>query len=130
MKIRLDYVTNSSSSSFLVAIRKDINEKRLNEFLDRIEDDVLNYVINNYHYLSISDEIENHIKNHEFEKIWPLIREELKEYLTQKRYSALNIGVWNVFSEEISNESCSLPEILFYDCSRNLQESDYIKCTI
>ena len=38
MKIRLDYVTNSSSSSFLVAVRKDTTDKEITDYMgDKID---------------------------------------------------------------------------------------------
>lgn len=59
MKIRQGFVTNSSSSSFVIAVKKDIEEGPMKIFLDNIfeQEDVItsieelnDYIVNTYGY--------------------------------------------------------------------------------
>ena len=89
MKIRHDYVTNSSSSSFIIAIHKDCTtqEVRDNVGTCRKEIESLLYMFD---------------RAHDDSAVEQFIEEVVEELMYH--YSEMELGDWKVSAEEYSNE--------------------------
>jgi hypothetical protein len=75
MKIRNGFVSNSSSSSFIIVSKKKISEKELRKklekivnkvFLEKIKNDILNSIVDNYVIKSKKELEEDYGKNFEY----------------------------------------------------------------
>lgn len=99
MKIRNDYVTNSSSSSFIIAKHKDCTIDEVKEMLNHHESDIRNLMDN----LDISPiEYDAYIQ-------------EMAEDLMSTRWRSMDLGDWQVTSKYGSNEDGELLGCALYD---------------
>lgn len=112
MKIRNDYVTNSSSSSYVIAIHKNAN----------IEDEVKKFVLANKEASEVTD----------YEKEWCCgVTQEKKEKDIQKYLSCelhttplLTLGDWKIFSGTADNDDGYIDSFLYDSLD---YDSEYFK---
>lgn len=112
MKIRNDYVTNSSSSSYVIAIHKNAN----------IEDEVKKFVLANKEASEVTD----------YEKEWCCgVTQEKKEkdiqkYLSRELHTTplLTLGDWKIFSGTADNDDGYIDSFLYDSLD---YDSEYFK---
>lgn len=114
MRYRTSFVTNSSSSSFVIARKNDIKESDVvNLIIEKLSDDIkieLNGIeYHRYIFDYLDDELKVLIIQKDYDKAIKLIANELCNILLDA-YSEMDLGDWKVHSEEFGNEDG------FYDC--------------
>ena len=105
-KIRLSYVTNSSSSSFIIARKNNIKESDVvNLIIDKLSDYIERELknINDYDLKYLDDELKVFIIQKDYDKAVKLIANELCDRLLDA-YSEMELGDWKVHAEEFGNE--------------------------
>lgn len=105
-KIRLGYVTNSSSSSFIIARKNNVKESDVTNLIieklsDYIERELKN--IDDYDFKYLDDELKVLIIQKDYDKAVKLIADEICDKLLDT-YSEMELGDWKVHSEEFGNE--------------------------
>ena len=113
-KIRCGFVTNSSSSSFVIARKSDIKESDVvNLIIDKLSDEIkkeLNGIeYHRYIFDYLDDELKDLIIQKDYDKAIKLIANELCDRLLDT-YSEMDLGDWKVHAEKFGNEDD------FYNC--------------
>ena len=108
-KIRVGFVTNSSSSSFVIARKSDIKESDVvNLIIDKLSDEIkkeLNGIeYHRYIFDYLDDELKVLIIQKDYDKAVKLIANEICDRLLDT-YSEIDLGDWKVHSEEFGNEN-------------------------
>ena len=107
-KIRCGFVTNSSSSSYVIARKSNIKESDVvNLIIEKLSDDIkieLNGIeYHRYIFDYLDDELKVLIIQKDYDKAIKLIANELCDILLDA-YSEMDLGDWKVHSEEFGNE--------------------------
>ncbi len=99
MKFRKDFVTNSSSSSFIIATNDNVTEEEIENFIKINSKQISSVKKSNYLESSIKD-----------------IKENLKTYIRRNNKSCnMKLNNWNVSVQEVTNESDNDLDIIFYE---------------
>ena len=112
VKIRLGHVTNSSSSSFVIARKNDVTESDVvNIIIEKLSSYIKKELksIDFYDLEYLDDELKVLIIQKDYDKAVKLIANELCDRLLDT-YSEMDFGDWKVHSEEFGNEDD------FYNC--------------
>lgn len=94
MKIRSGFVSNSSSSSFIIAVRSSVTNEDINAFVENATENIKNFIEDMDYKSDCMDEIVEEVKQE--------LRNELQFILMDS--SGLLLGDWKVFANEYSNE--------------------------
>lgn len=105
-KIRQSFVTNSSSSSFIIARKNDVTESDvanliINKLSDYIKKELKSLDFYDLRYLD--DELKVLIIQKNYDKAVKLIADKLCDRLLDA-YSEMDIGDWKVHAEEFGNK--------------------------
>ena len=105
-KIRQSFVTNSSSSSFIIARKNDVTESDVaNLIIDKLSDYIKKELksLDFYDLRYLDDELKVLIIQKNYDKAVKLIADKLCDRLLDA-YSEMDIGDWKVHAEEFGNK--------------------------
>lgn len=127
MKIRRGFVTNSSSSSFIIARKGNVDKMRLGYEL--LNQTALNDIVNDFmkdtdsiEYFELSQKVKNLIKNKDFDGVKKQLVKEFVDELVQ-RSSDMKLDDWDISIGEASNETDNLLDFFIYElCSIDLED--------
>ena len=126
-KIRLGHVTNSSSSSFIIARKSNIRESDvINLIIDKLSDNIkieLEDIEDRYVFKYLDSELKIAIIQKDYDKAVKLIANELCDRLLDS-YSEIDLGDWKVHSEEFGNED-DFYSRLIYDYGYMIVSDDF-----
>lgn len=113
-KIRVGFVTNSSSSSFVIARKNDIKESEVvNLIIDKLSDDIKRELKDiekdRYIFDYLDAELQIAIIRKDYNEAVKLIANKLCDILLDT-YSEMDLGDWEVHAEEFGNKDG------FYNC--------------
>lgn len=125
-KIRKGFVTNSSSSSFVIARKSDIKESEIVSLIveklsDNIKEDLKN--IDDYDLRYLDDEIKILIIQKDYDKAIKLIADKLCDMLFDT-YSEMELNDWKVHAEEFGDEN-GFYEYLIYKYGYKLVSNNF-----
>ena len=102
-KLRQGFVTNSSSSSFIIARNnKCTSEEVINLIIEKLSDDIKRELEDEWQVKYLSDNIKITVLQKDYDKAVKLIAQELYHRFTS--YYQMKLGDWEVYAESFSNE--------------------------
>jgi len=116
MKIRNGFVSNSSSSSFIVAKRKGVTEEDIRDILStKYRDDIIDFCENDLQYCYDKPEEEDRIlKGDElYDRICEIVATDLNRMLENK-YCLMRLEDWILSSSDFGNEDSDILGNLIY----------------
>lgn len=130
MKILKGFITNSSSTSFLIAVRADVEKELvLESILDSILEDVRCFVRD-----TDPDRLEEEFDGCQIQNANPddtdikfdhiLVAKEIADNLYHHATSGLTLDRWKAFSWEVSNESGVIKSFIY---EYGVPNTDYVK---
>lgn len=129
MKIRTDFVTNSSSSSFIIAKRKDCTRDTILKILQPIKEEVVECLKENRYMMKLPTGLEDVLEKDEEQEIERIGLEYLTEELFEFDFgeARLEIDNWDILARECSNESEQLLDMILYNYSYLIRSNEYFK---
>ena len=115
-KIRQSFVTNSSSSSFIIARKNDVTESDVaNLIIDKLSDYIKKELksLDFYDLRYLDDELKVLIIQKNYDKAVKLIADKLCDRLLDA-YSEMDIGDWKVHAEEFGNKDGFYDNLIYY----------------
>lgn len=128
MKVRNDFVTNSSSSSFIIARHKDCTIDEIKTMLNKNRDNILE-LINSFEGdldCDYMDEIRSAYDSNETNLAIDLAIECLAMDLIHDGWNKMQLGDWNVTSAYGSNEDGQLFGSMLYDFGHDM-DTEHVK---
>lgn len=121
-KVRVGFVTNSSSSSFIIARKNDIKESDVvNLIIEKLSDDIKRDLMDNYY--DDEYEIKDLIKKKDYDEAVKLVANELCDRLLDS-YSEMDLGDWKVHAAEFGSED-DFYSYLIYDYGYKLVSDNF-----
>lgn len=117
MKTRLGFVTNSSSSSFIVAVAKENRYGNISDFAKRNSNNILEFIKEEAEYISKrypEYKYIKHIRSGEYSKCVDDIIAGIEEIIDSIAENSNLIDGWIIGSTEMENNSLNIYEYCFY----------------
>lgn len=117
-KIRLDYVTNSSSSSFIIAKHKDCTFDEVKEMVSKSHEKIKELLQNGYDWFYFEDvKIKHAVEDGDYDKATEYTINEIANGLFRHSYydAELELNDWNIIAGECASDGDSLIDYLLYD---------------
>jgi len=133
MKIRSGFVSNSSSSSFIIAKKKGVMMEDIKSLLaSKYRDDIIDFCENDLQYCYDKPEDEDVVLKGEelYDRICEIVAIDLNKMLDGKYASPMKIEDWILASGDFGDEDEDIIGNLIYTYISNIDLPDFkIKCT-
>ena len=133
MKIRSGFVSNSSSSSFIIAKKKGVMMEDIKSLLaSKYRDDIIDFCENDLQYCYDKPEDEDVVLKGEelYDRICEIVAIDLNKMLDGKYASPMKIEDWILVSGDFGDEDEGIIGTLIYTYISNIDLPDFkIKCT-
>ena len=103
MKIRRGFVTNSSSSSYIIAKKKDATLTDIKNSLLKVRDNAKSFLIEQHKWIDLEPDVEESIRKGDYDKAAGAFLEYVADYL-YGNFNAGTLGDWTVGSDEFWND--------------------------
>lgn len=104
MKIRRGFVTNSSSSSYIIAKKKDATLADIKNSLLKVKDNAKSFLIEKHTWFDFEPDVEELMEKEDYDKATDVFLEYLADYL-YSGFDSGTLGDWTVGSDEFWSDN-------------------------
>ena len=104
MKIRKGFVTNSSSSSYVIAKKKNATLADIKNALLNVKDQAVDFLKENGKWIDLEPEVDKALKEEDYSKAADEFLNELADYL-HRNFNQGTLDDWDVGSDEFWDDS-------------------------
>jgi hypothetical protein len=108
MKVRNGFVSNSSSSSFVLAVRSDATEEQIKEVFYNDKKTLRSFLEYNLEYVELSQDPDG-----DMDVAIDVLVKDLAESIAQDMKNGMKLGEWVVFSGTCGNEDYGTPLYIY-----------------